>query len=120
MARFSSSHLSLHQDTAVIVNALQTLAQFFHVDVFESWWFDESRESASRTYSWRKPGIKASPPTFALSEVPWFASRIVAGEIVKVSDIARLHAEAAAEKAFAEAVGATATIWLPLKIGGAS
>lgn len=117
LANITSSLLSIHDDTAAFDDALQSLAEFFQVDIFELWWFDQSRESAAKTYSWRRPGIPIISSSFPTIEIPWLAPSILAGETVVNPDTAQLSADRAKGKAFADSVGITASVLLPLQAG---
>ena len=117
LAEISSDLLGLELDDLLLDGALRRLAEYFDVGILSLWWFDETRESASRSHYWVRAGLDPGEGAYTLSESPWLASQVLAGEVTRVSDCARLPPEAALERAEAEATGWTAIVMLPLRLG---
>jgi PAS domain S-box-containing protein len=70
------------------------------------------------THSWAGPGLKRFPTVFSKEAFPWYATKIIRGEIVRYARIADLPPEAAKEVGVFRIHGPLSNVTFPLAING--
>jgi signal transduction histidine kinase len=71
------------------------------------------------THQWSRDGVPKTPDRLKAIEVlPWLSGKVIAGEIVVLDDVKNAPPEAAKDLEFAALQRATATVSIPLRIGG--
>ena len=70
------------------------------------------------THSWARAGIAPALRVVEMDSVPWVAGRLMQGEVVRISRLEDLPAEAAIDRQMLAARGFRSLVVLPLRVGG--
>ncbi|MBK9064301.1 MAG: EAL domain-containing protein [Acidobacteria bacterium] len=101
---------------AQIQRALESFGQFLGADAVTLWLLSEDGERFAPASQWRTTGAKGPPPDAPrVADLPWSVGRMRRHEIVDVPRVAELPPEAAAERAFAEALGVQSFVFVPVR-----
>ena len=68
-------------------------------------------------HGWGAPGVTPIPKTFVTSQLPWYIDQIWRGNIIRISNLDELPAEAVLERESAKRIKTQSNLALPLKIG---
>lgn len=116
VADVSTDLLKVSADDSSLTQALQRFAAHFEVDSLSCWWFDKTNESARRSCTWIQEGSNPGPSVFKLGNLPYYETRVLAGEVVRVWDASELKSESSAERGLYESIGITASLSVPLEL----
>lgn len=100
-----------------INQALGRLARFLGFNLAAIGKFIGEGGQARVTHIWTAPEIPPIPPVFTQDDFPWVAGRLLRGEIVRVSDVETLPAEAKTDRQTYEAYDARSVYNWPLNAG---
>ena len=100
-----------------IARTLEGLVHTLRTDRATFYQFDRSADAMVTQHQWARPGLPTDPSS-AIGQLPWYRSKILAGESVVVGDLDELPPEAEAERQFAEKIGLKSNLTLPLSVGG--
>ncbi|MHC5113865.1 MAG: sensor histidine kinase [Planctomycetota bacterium] len=104
----------------VIEGVLADLGEFLGGDLAGVLRFDEADGSSMITHTWLRPGATHDPDFTRLpmdQQAPWYHARIAEGDVVVVTDVRALPAEAAVERERFERRGLRGLLVVPLVIG---
>lgn len=115
--KITAKMLAITLTDALIEETLAEWAEYFSVDTLEVWWFDESHETSNLSHIWHSPRREKMPQlplSIVLSELPWLASHVKAGDVISISDPSQFPPEAEAERALCEKYDLTASVVVPM------
>jgi signal transduction histidine kinase len=116
-ATFSS--LSATEIDRGIERALRRIVDFFKADWGSLAEFSHDSRMARITHSWVAEGAAPAPSTVSLTEIPWVATRLQGGDVVRFSRIEELPEEgAAADRRTYLRLGVKSQVAVPLRGGG--
>jgi formate hydrogenlyase transcriptional activator len=102
-----------------IRHGLRALVEFLGTDRSTLFEFARDEQTLSPIHSWARPGFEPIPAEFALGRFPWFHSRLVAGEIIRIERLPDdLPRDAVAELEYAGQTGFKSTLAIPIAVGG--
>ncbi|MFT4816503.1 MAG: PAS domain S-box-containing protein [Cyclobacteriaceae bacterium] len=116
VADVSTDLLKVSADVSSLTQALQRFAVHFEVDSLSCWWFDKTNESARRSCSWNQAGSNPGPSDFKRGNLPYNGTRVLAGEVVRVSDASVLNSESCSVRGLNGSIGITASLSVPLQV----
>ena len=101
-----------------IERGLKRIVEFLGIDRSSFGEFSEDKKELHATHSYGVPGIKPFPQVLVADLLPWYAGKLLSGEIVKIEDFSKLPEEAAIDKKYVKNIGAKSNLTIPVSIGG--
>ncbi len=115
-AKFSG--LPEDQVDANIVQGLGRIAEFLKMDRITLFEFSRDRTEMTAIFSWTGGGITPAPARVKATDLPWWRSRLLHGEIALAPSPNALPEEALPEREYFRRMGILSAVSIPLKIGG--
>jgi len=120
VSELSASFLSVPfgQIDEVLDHTMERLAEFFDLDQCAVAYLSPDDNESFLTRVWGNKNTVKLPLKLGPKRMPWTASIVDAGEVVRISDIEELPAEAEAERAYMHASGVKAYLTIPMELSG--
>jgi len=95
--------------------ALERVGESYSFHELGLWWFDDTRQRVVRSHAWKGIGVDQT----SLSEAPWLGRRALEDRVARVSRLAEIPEEAAAERDLLGGLGIESFLIVPLRVDGA-
>lgn len=111
-------HIPGHRVDQEIQKGLRLLIGSLDVDRCSLAQFSDDKKTLLVTHTFSIPGVSLLSSSFLDKEIPWYTKRVREGEIVAVSNIAELPAEATLDRMFLQKHNTRSNLVIPLNVGG--
>ncbi|MCP5091354.1 MAG: GAF domain-containing protein [Gammaproteobacteria bacterium] len=101
---------------ATVEKCMRAVCRFADADRSTMFWLDENQSTADIAYIWSPDGSSLGP--VAMYKFPYFAERLLKGEIVQVDDVSRLPENSKIDSSTLEDLGVKSLMVLPLVVAG--
>jgi signal transduction histidine kinase len=120
LSDLSRTFISLPDDEidANVERALSRIGTFLGIDRIAVYGLSPERTRLTVSHAWTVPGVMPPPESIRPAELPYWASKVLGGEVAVVSSTDELPQAAAAEKEFLGRWGAVSAASIPLIVGG--
>lgn len=119
LSDISSKFISTKDIDNTIIESFAKLASLNHASRIYLFWIDKEKQTMSNTHEWCCEGVspqKDMLEDLPLTQFPWWIKKLSEGEIINVSDVAKMGPEAKAEKEILEKQGIKSVFVLPIII----
>jgi PAS domain S-box-containing protein len=117
-SELSASFINLPEDqiSPVVQRGLGRVAEFLNSQRISLYEFSQGGSAFTKAFSWRRAGFPLAPETVNSSQLPWFTSHVLRGEVLLLPD--SLPDEASAEKDYLLKSGLRSAAAVPLAAAG--
>ncbi len=107
-----------HEQVApTIEQSLPRIGEYLDVDLITIHEMSADKTELTPTISWQREDAQSHPARLSADKFSWWINRLLAGEIVRVSDLQVLPKEASAEREELQKLGALSLASVPLRTG---
>jgi len=120
LSDLSRTFISLPEEEidANMERGLARIGEFLQIDRITLFEASRDRKEFVATYTWNGPGVGKAPPSVTTNDVPWWAARVLRGEISLASQLNDLPEEASAEREYFRQRGIVSAASIPLNVAG--
>ena len=114
----------LQTSDAMIDAALETvlgwIGEYGEADRVTLWELAGKKQTLRQLGRWAMEGVAEVPRSLTPRDVPWTASRVLSGRIVRFSEPEELPSEAAVDRQTFQRMGTRSHLSIPLRVGGST